>query len=195
MSAPSGIRVPSAINEAFSEAQRNAESTRAVVFSIDGGEYCASIDDRGRGGLKLCEGDGRRGLARGPRSVLVSLLAKHERRRCLAGDQLRRAPQAMLRCPPDMWTCVSRALPPPYPCPPRLPPFNGHIYTAPSQHLPAHHAKPANAQRRSSMLQRSPRRGATPTTLPASLIRYPARSRPRRLRTASTHARAARTSG
>ncbi|KLT41749.1 hypothetical protein CC85DRAFT_286152 [Cutaneotrichosporon oleaginosum] len=36
MSAPSGIRVPHAISEAFSAAQRDAESTRAVVFMIEG---------------------------------------------------------------------------------------------------------------------------------------------------------------
>ncbi|BEI91317.1 uncharacterized protein CcaverHIS019_0401370 [Cutaneotrichosporon cavernicola] len=49
MSAQSGIRVPTAVTEAFSAAQRDAESTRAVVFMIDGEafKHVTSIPPKG----------------------------------------------------------------------------------------------------------------------------------------------------
>jgi len=39
MSAPSGIKVPDDLVSAFGAARSNAEDTRALVFTIDGGEY------------------------------------------------------------------------------------------------------------------------------------------------------------
>lgn len=38
MSAPSGIKVPASIGEAFSAAHSNGEDVRALVFVIEGGE-------------------------------------------------------------------------------------------------------------------------------------------------------------
>jgi hypothetical protein len=52
--------VPPAITEAFSAAQRDAESTRAVVFSIDGGEYCFKSGERARSAVPCGQSDVRR---------------------------------------------------------------------------------------------------------------------------------------